>query len=300
MRHRTPALVFLGLSVILFAVTLAMGVRTIGRSRARTAEGPGTAAVQTEAPASQEESDGGGLFGLFSPNTPEPTAIPEPTPTPVPTATPWPGPEVPEQSAEAGPEYFADAAFLGNSVLSGLWYYDYDGLLPKDDTHWFWEDGLTVLGASSYAARMSGNTYGKIYVGFGCNEMSYDKATLREAFNSLLDQLEADHPGSIIYLVAVSPVSLWKSTNDRYFTKDLVLAFNDMLRDIARQRQVWFLDIYPVLCNEDGYLPSDVTPDGIHFTPAHYENWFNYMKTHYIPTGTEGAQTTGQAAPQAG
>ena len=29
-----------------------------------------------------------------------------------------------------------------------------------------------------------------------------------------------------------------------------------------------------------------MTNDGTHFTLAHYDLWFEYMKTHYIPTGS--------------
>ena len=73
-----------------------------------------------------------------------------------------------------------------------------------------------------------------------------------------------------------------------------------MLKEICAERQVWYLDAYSVLCNEEGYLPSDVTNDGTHFSPAHYELWFDYMNTHYIPDGTEappadtGAASEGQ------
>ena len=75
-------------------------------------------------------------------------------------------------------------------------------------------------------------------------------------------------------------------------------SFNQMLQDIAREQQVWYLDVYPVLCGEDGYLPSEVTPDGVHFTPAHYQKWFEYMKTHYVPDGTPAVEPTEAPSPE--
>ena len=121
MKYRTRALVFLALSVILLATALVMGVRAL-------------------APASAESGESGGagfsLSGLFSraTPTPEPTAVP--TETPEPTATPWPGPDIPEQAVPVGKEYFEDAAFLGNSVLSGLWYYDYGDVTTRASGSW--------------------------------------------------------------------------------------------------------------------------------------------------------------------
>ena len=285
MRHRTPALVFLALSLILFIGALLMGFRAFGGHEAPEETFVPEAGLevppQQEAPAG---SDTAASESTAEP-TPGPTAIP--TATPEPTATPWPGPATPQQSVKIGKEYFADAAFLGNSVLSGLWYYDYNDVLPDGDDHWFWDDGLTILGAVPYADQMSGGQFGKIYVGFGNNEMSYDRTALREAYNMLLDKLQADHPGAIIYLVSATPVSLWKSSNSSSYTRELVQSYNSMLKEICAERQVWYQDAYSVLCNEEGYLPSDVTNDGTHFTPAHYELWFDYMQTHYIPDGTE-------------
>lgn len=283
MKDRTIALALVVLDVVLAIITVVMGIKLAGwgggAPEASGADAGTRPAAQDQAspyPASSAEPS-------VAPAEPTaaPTASPEPSPTPL------QGPMVPAQSGEAGKSYFADAGFLGNSVLSGLWYYDYDDLLPDDS--FFWSDGLTILGASPYAAQMSG--YGKIYVGFGMNELTYEKTTLRQAYNTVLDQLETNNPDCIIYLVSVTPVSLWKSSNDRYFTRELVRQFNEMIQDIARERGVWYLDVYSVLCNEDGYLPSDVTNDGVHFTPAHYEKWYDYMNTHYVPDGTEAAQT---------
>ena len=293
MSHKTIALSLAALCVVLAVVVVVMGVTMAGWGGG---EQPAPAA-EGGAP-SPAAADGGTLpvsAATEEPSvTPGQASTPEPTATPVPTEEPWAGPDVPAQSDPAGSSYFADAGFLGNSVLSGLWYYDYDGLLPDDS--FFWTNGLTILGASPYAAQMTG--FGKIYVGFGMNELSYEKSTLRQAYNTVLDQLEENNPGCIIYLVSVSPVSLWKSTNDRYITRELVQSFNEMLRQIAQERQVWYLDVYNVLCDADGYLPSDVTNDGVHFTPAHYELWFDYMNTHYIPDGTEAPPAEATVPPE--
>ena len=174
-----------------------------------------------------------------------------------------------------------------------------DDILPDDDAHWYWDNGLTVLAAVPYAEKMSDKQFGKIYVGFGNNEMSYDQTALREAYNMLIDKLQADHPGAIIYLVSATPVSLWKSSNSSTFTREYVRSYNEMVKEICAERQVWYMDAYSVLCNEEGYLPSDVTNDGTHFTPAHYEKWYDYMQTHYIPTGTMAVETTPVAIPPA-
>lgn len=275
MRHKKPALIFLGLSAVLFVITLVMGVRALHRSPAEPQQ---TEQVQTvEKP---------GFFARLFHRGGEETATPEPSPTAEPTPTIWPGPEIPERTVPAGAEYFADAAFLGNEMLDSLMMYDSQDILPDDEGSWFWDEELTVLEAIPYAEEMKGGSFGKIYVTFGTHEMNYDSSSLREAYNMLLDRLQADHPQAIVYLVSAPPVSLWKTSNSSSTTRELVQSFNAMLKELAEERQVWFLNVYSALCNEEGYLPSDVTNDGVHFTPAHYELWYAYMQSHYIPDGT--------------
>ena len=281
MGHKTKAIALLCVSMVLMVVAAVMGVMRFTGGGAQTAEAApapvesgsqGLSAPSPESPAEETEPQ-------------EPSApTSEPAPTLVPTPTPLAGPDVPEQSAAVTAEYFNDAGFLGNSILSQLWYYDNEGLMPDDESHWAWSDGLTILGAAPYAAQLSGQKLGKIYVEFGINELNYDKDALRTAYNTVIDQLQSDHPDAIIYLISVTPVSAWCDAN-RDFKRSGVISYNDMLRDIAKQQNVWYLDVYPVLCGEDGYLPSDVTNDGVHFNGAHCQYWFDYMKTHYIPDG---------------
>lgn len=283
MRHKIPALIFFALSLVLMVSAVALGVHAWGGggAEAEAAQAEPTAdvsAAQTTETATAAPTSG---------PTAEPTAAPTDVPaeTPEPTAEPWAGPLVGEQPEPMGAEYFANAAFLGNSVTSGLWLYNNDGLLPTGTDHWYCADSLTILGASPYAAQMPANTFGKVYIGFGINEVNYQKETLKAAFNTVIDQVKASQPNAIIYLMSVTPVSAWCDAN-REFKRSSVQSFNEMLQDIAREQQVWYLDVYPVLCGEDGFLPSDVTPDGVHFSPAHYQLWLDYMKTHYVPDGT--------------
>ena len=218
-------------------------------------------------------------------NTPAAAATAAPTPTQTPAATPEPVerfvPLVQEQSVPASSDYFANAGFLGNSVLSGLWFYN-NGLLPVDASHWFWQDGLTITAALSYVDRMTDQQFDKIYIGFGMNELNYDQDDVREAYDFVIGKLRDDHPGAVIYLMSATPVSR-ESDAEGEFTQAGVLAFNEMLQSIAAEQQVWYLDVCSVLCDAEGFLPSDVTTDGVHFTPAHYQYWFDYLATHYVP-----------------
>lgn len=289
MKQKTSALLSLGLCGILAAAVAVVAVRNHRGGEEKVLD----ERVVVETAAAPEEEQSGFLDGLFQQSEPtaEPTAAPSPTPEP--TATPVPDPEVTAQPSRAPEGYFADAAFVGNSVVTGLDMYDYDDVLAGAD--FYAANSVTVLGVSDYIRQMEGTVYGKVYVGLGTNEMSYDKDTLRGCFEDMIDMLLDYNPDCIIYLMSVTPVSEYKSSTNSSFTKELAIAFNEMLREIARDRGVYYLDVYSVLCNDQGYLPSEVTVDGIHFTPAHYAYWFDYLQTHYVPDG--GAPAPAEPSP---
>ena len=95
-----------------------------------------------------------------SPSAPENTASPEPTPSPEPDY-----PDLDEQPL-VGDEFFADAAFLGNSLIDGFRLFS--GL---DTCDYYCATSMTVAGADDLIAQMSQEQYGKIYILLGINEI---------------------------------------------------------------------------------------------------------------------------------
>lgn len=199
--------------------------------------------------------------------------------TPEPTPIPRTDPTIHMRLEPAPKDYFDDALFLGNSVVDGLAMYDYDGLL--DNASFITKDGVNLLNAAELLSELDDKIYGKIYIGLGTNEMSYDLDQLRVCYEELVEALEERYPDSVIYLMAVPPVSRYKSNNNTIFTKVLAVKFNEMIMEIALEKNLWYLDVYTALADEDGYLPSEVTVDGIHFTPGHYELWYNCLRYNY-------------------
>lgn len=191
---------------------------------------------------------------------------------------------IPEQVISADGEYFADAAFLVNSVSMGLSMYDYDGLLTRAD--FYGVEKLSAFEALDFIRDMEDGDYGKVYISLGINELWRDMDALRACYMEMLEELMGYSSDSIIVLVSVPPVSAYRSSTNANYTGELVAEYNEMLRTLAEDWGVWYLDVHSVLADEEGYLPSAVTEDGIHFTPAHYQRWFEHLATHYINDGT--------------
>lgn len=214
------------------------------------------------------------------PVTPIPTDDPEQEPSPA--VEPDSGVDVPEQDVPADDEYFADAAFIGNSLMDGFRLYS--GLTCCDI---YAKTSMTVLGVGDYLNQMADKEYGKIYILLGINEIGYESYTFKDYYTDMVERLQTDHPDAVIYIMGLSPVSRAKSDSHDYFNMERIGIYNERLHEIAEEKGCRYIDLCDALAGEDGYLPADVTFDGIHFTAEEYGVWLDYLRTHYIPDETE-------------
>lgn len=184
---------------------------------------------------------------------------------------------------EAAPDdYFEDALFFGNSLLEGLGVYSlvYDDNIAraKFDT----ATSMTIFGAADYISDAANGGYGKIYIGLGLNEIGYDHEAIREENEKAIDTIRAGNPDAIIYLFSLTPISQYRSGNDDLYNNTNAAAISQVLREVAEEKDCYFMDMVPVLAGSDGYLPSDVTTDGVHFVKEYYTNWYEYLEHNYV------------------
>ncbi len=185
---------------------------------------------------------------------------------------------VPEQQRPAEPSYFADAAFVGNETVMALKRYDYDGLLTEAK---FYEvESVTDTGYVNRIRRDGG--CGKLYIGLGGYEMVNRVGELEDELRSAIEAIQTNYPDCIIYLMGVTPVSKYRESINKSLNMAVLPEYNEMLELLAEETGAWYIEITSALVDEEGYLPSDVTEDGMNFTPAHYAAWYERIATHYI------------------
>lgn len=185
--------------------------------------------------------------------------------------------KVPLQTTPADDMFFDDAAFLGNSLVDGFRLYS--GLKTCDV---YASTSMTVLGAGDLVAQMPAENYGKVYILLGINEIGYDTDYFCEQYAALLDKIEASQSEADIYIMSLTPVSQAKSAGGT-FTMERINAYNTALLQLAEDRGIWFIDLVEAMADEAGYLPADVTTDGVHFTVEEYQVWLDCLRTHYAP-----------------
>ncbi len=228
--------------------------------------------------------------------TPEPTPASVPTPEPEPPALPaaydYTAP-VPQRAA-VDEAWFSDAVFIGDSRTDGLRLYS--GLKGCD---FLCYKGLSVFGVMSdkpvvqtpqgtvsVFQALGKKQYAKVYLMLGLNELGHNNDQgFADTYRAVVDKLIQLQPEADIYLQPLVPVNtqVCQQTNQPYYiTNAQIAVYNEIIRDIAAEKEVYLVDVSAALVDETGELPADASADGIHFRKEGYKAWYEYLKTHTV------------------
>jgi len=131
-------------------------------------------------------------------------------------------------------------------------------------------------------------TPGKFYILLGANGMpGFDNETHIQYYYELVEQLKAAYPKAIIYAVSVTPMAE-VSDYSKKFSQEKINGFNELIRKMAGEESIYYLDVQTVLKNEKGYLVADYAPsDGLHMVRRAHDLMFEYYQHHVVlPDGT--------------
>ncbi len=199
---------------------------------------------------------------------------------------------------EVEDDYFADAAFIGDSRMLGL--HDYSGWSGSADFYcengfsvYRWTKGAKTTLQSAEAKgkgtqvdlkeALSSKTYGKVYLLAGMNDLGYGNTELFQGWiQQLIDMVRETQPDATIYLLGNLHIS--KSQDDvqpamnNINTNDKNLA----LSGLADGETIFYLDANDLFCDEEGYLNSEITFDGYHLYAANYVEWADFIRQHAV------------------
>ena len=239
---------------------------------------------------------------VFAPvDAPVPPTEPEPAPTDSEPDVPPVQPAGPQLSsaydysvpvAECPPvntDYFANAAFVGDSRTEGFWLYSgvkQGKLLCATGLTVFSVDSKTMTGGTQTVLdALCSGSFDKIYLAFGLNELGYiDTASFVQTYSRLIDTIREAHPSAIIYIQNLIPVNNAKaraSGHKGHVNCDRIRLYNKLIAQIAQEKELPLLDLYSAFA-VDGQLPAEASRDGVHPLPAYYKKQLNYLLTHTV------------------
>ena len=247
--------------------------------------------------------------------TPAPTDVPEQseasetteeeaTPTPRPTAEPTPTPSgakaqrsgnlivpadwgatVPERTNAVYDSFFDRSCMIGNSLVEG--FFMWSGMT---NMRYIYNTGAVVsdvIGTLDLSPLTLNDPdyYENIYLMFGLNEVGTDVNSFIQSYQKLVEYIRQYQTEANIYIISVTPVTQEVDADaNEVQSMDRIDTFNSALKQFCVDQNCWYLDIYSMLLDENGYLSADYAyeGDGKHFEKSGYVAWANYMKTHYV------------------
>lgn len=219
-------------------------------------------------------------------------------------------PEVPGMDGESGvPEepvymtveddYFSDAVFIGDSRTVGM--HEYGGL--EETAAFYASTGLTIYKIfDSPIVEVPGqrqkitieealqrNSFGKIYLMIGINEMGTGTVeTFTQKYAEVVEHLRELQPEAVIYIQGILKVSTERSEQGDYINNEGIEARNLELEKLADGRNVFYLDVNPMVCDETGGLVDSYTFDGVHLKAKYIQIWKDYLKEHAVQPAARG------------
>lgn len=223
--------------------------------------------------------------------TPEPEISQAPEQTPEPTEEAgdvYTGPDLAERSP-VDDEFFADAAFFGNSLVDGLGAFG--GL---EHGSFYAATSASVVNVdmtrnvklengedATLLQALTDGQHGKIYILLGINEISFEPEYFTQLYSGLLDRIREYESEADIYIMSLTPVTEKCSESSEFFNMERIQLYNQALYQLAADKQCYYVDLCQALAGEDGYLAEEDATDGIHLKMSEYPRWAEYLRTHY-------------------
>ncbi len=211
---------------------------------------------------------------------------------------------IPAETDAVSDDYFADAVFVGNSLVVGM---QKTGVLPTTfyaniglNVRQFFEkaflpspdgettaDGAPVFVTAAEALARA-DDFKKVYLMFGINELGWvDIGAFASYYEAIVDTILTIRPDAVIYLQAILPINeaVYATVNEtpsEYYTNERIATFNAQIEDLARRKSVVYLTPGASMTDADGQLDASATFDGIHLSGAYIGRWKNYLATHTV------------------
>ena len=121
----------------------------------------------------------------------------------------------------------------------------------------------------------------RVYIMLGINETGwvYDEVFIQK-YREMLDAILEINPNADIYVQSILPVSEKVSDNHPYITNERINRYNELIREMASEKGICYLDVAEVMRDEKGALPEDAAPDGIHVKKEYCLRWLEYLQNH--------------------
>ena len=163
--------------------------------------------------------------------------------------------------------------FLGNSLTNGCEWHELLGM-PNVVNRGI--SGDIIPGLMDRLDPIVAGKPAKIFVMCGVNDLSHNLTTdsIAHDMDLLLERIQTESPSTKIYLQSLLPFNMnvreWKTlVGKEQQTREI----NARYKEIAERRGITWIDLYPLVVDDNGNLREEFTNDGLHLLGPAYLIW---------------------------
>lgn len=163
--------------------------------------------------------------------------------------------------------FYENAAFLGDSVISGISHYGYAA-----STNVVTDANMTTDKAAGFVDSVAAINPSVVYVMVGLNDFNYGTRSSNDAYQYMLQlvaSLKEKLPSASIVVLSVTPISQkYDDANNANQTD--IDTYNNLLSEGASSNGYTFVNIADAFKDSTGHLSSDMTNAGYEIKPDYY------------------------------
>ena len=185
--------------------------------------------------------------------------------------------------------YFDDALFIGDSRMVGVC--EYSGIT---NATYYAKVSMTIFKlmdtapstdetVASVRDGLTANTFGKIYIMVGINELGTgDTEYFINHYRDVLHEIKELQPDAKIFVQALLHVTKDRDKKDKYINNDNINIRNDALKQLAAEEGCYYIDVNPVYDDKKGRLNNELSFDDVHLMGKYYDPWHQFLLEHGI------------------
>ena len=103
-----------------------------------------------------------------------------------------------------------------------------------------------------------------------------------EKYTEVVDTLRAWEPDAKLIIQGVMRVSGEKNSKDPIFNNSNINARNNAVATLADNKDIFYIDVNEVVCDEEGNLNEEYTFDQIHLLGVYNDLWKEFLLSHGV------------------
>ncbi len=192
------------------------------------------------------------------------------------------------------PDYYENCLFIGDSRIGGLgtysgWNKAFFAYKNGTSVYNIMEANLSVINGmnATLPELLEIGPYKLIFLMLGINEIGMDTNDYGQRFGEILATIREYQPDTPIVIIGNTFVTKERDNSDNVTNNANINDKNVAIACYANGEDIFYFDVNPALVDEEGYLQSDITRDGVHITAQHYHLWVDWMNEHGFYEGYE-------------